>query len=244
MSAFAPASDWIAAHLPRAMSTQGDAQGISRGADTPWLVDWACGRGRHSVLALERGWNVLALDRDAEALNDLLKSAEQLGTAAALRTIRADLEEPRHPWDWAQRLRRAASQLPRTETGSGQGNAGPPDDEAPWALGAIVMTRYLHRASWFMLANLLAPGGWLLHETFALGHAKYGRPTRAAFLLQPGELLALAQRANLAVLAFQDGTLEDEAGQAFARVQRLVARKPANNASLDPWDSFRLRSAV
>lgn len=112
MSAFAPASDWIAAHLPRAMSTQGDAQGISRGADTPWLVDWACGRGRHSVLALERGWNVLALDRDAEALNDLLKSAEQLGTAAALRTIRADLEEPRHPWDWAQRLRRAASQLP------------------------------------------------------------------------------------------------------------------------------------
>lgn len=239
MSAFARASDWIATHLPWAASASliEDGSGI---ADAPWLVDWACGHGRHSALALARGWRVIALDRDAEALCGLERAARQAETAAALRVVNEDLEAPHDAAYWRQRLRLAVEASPETSPGLAA-EATQRRDGVP-GIGALLLTRYLHRASWAMLAGLLAPGGWLLHETFAQGHARYGRPSRAAFLLQPGELLGLAQRANLAILAYQDGTLEDEHGKPFARVQRIVARKPLRDAWVDPAAGFRLRS--
>lgn len=251
MSAFARASDWIATHLPWAASACliEDGSGI---ADAPWLVDWACGHGRHSALALARGWRVIALDRDAEALCGLERAARLAETAAALRVVNEDLEAPHDAAYWRQRLRLAVEATPETSPGLAAGvrsraspglaaEATQRRDGVP-GIGALLLTRYLHRASWAMLAGLLAPGGWLLHETFAQGHARYGRPSRAAFLLQPGELLGLAQRANLAILAYQDGTLEDEHGKPFARVQRIVARKPLRDACVDPAAGFRLRS--
>ncbi|NDH30060.1 MAG: class I SAM-dependent methyltransferase, partial [Betaproteobacteria bacterium] len=41
-------------------------------------MDWACGQGRHSLLALERGWHVLAIDRNEHALEALREAAESL----------------------------------------------------------------------------------------------------------------------------------------------------------------------
>ena len=64
----------------------------------------------------------------------------------------------------------------------------------------------------------------LLHETFAQGHARFGRPSRPDFLLHPGELLELARRHDLTVVAYEDGVLPDPP----RRVQRIAAlRKPA-----------------
>ncbi|NCV26161.1 MAG: hypothetical protein EBW58_08085, partial [Betaproteobacteria bacterium] len=71
--------------------------------------------------------------------------------------------------------------------------------------------------------------------TFARGHERFGRPTRGAFLLQPGELLARAQQSHLAVLAFEDVLERNPAGEATARIQRIVARKPELAARADPW---------
>jgi hypothetical protein len=47
----------------------------------------------------------------------------------------------------------------------------------------------------------------LIYETFANGQQTVGQPSRAEFLLRPGELLAAF--AGLRIVAFEDGFLED-----------------------------------
>lgn len=97
---------------------------------------------------------------------------------------------------------------------------------------AVVVTHYLFRPRLDLLPPLLVPGGRLIIETFAVGQATYGKPTNPDYLLRPAELLRLADRAGLAVLAYEDGV----AGEAAAnrrRLQRIVAvRPPADRASL------------
>ncbi|MFT3804368.1 MAG: class I SAM-dependent methyltransferase [Burkholderiaceae bacterium] len=96
------------------------------------------------------------------------------------------------------------------------------------AFDAVVVTRYLHRPRFALLADLLAAGGLLVYETFANGQARYGRPTRPAFLLEPGELLARCARAGLSVVAYEDGVTggTGNGGPAPARVQRVCAVRP------------------
>tara|TARA_R110002049_G_scaffold227404_1_gene399609 strand:+ start:414 stop:965 length:552 start_codon:yes stop_codon:yes gene_type:complete len=54
------------------------------------VLDFACGRGRHAVLAAGKGHRVLAVDRNAEAL---------AGLAAPIETLCSDLEAD--PWPFA-----------------------------------------------------------------------------------------------------------------------------------------------
>ena len=104
-------------------------------------------------------------------------------------------------------------------------------ENGPWPLfegglprrfDAVVVTNYLWRALFPVLLDSLKQGGVLLYETFAAGNETVGKPARAEFLLQPGELLQLCQ--GLRVVAYEDGFL-----QAPARfVQRIAAvREPA-----------------
>jgi len=49
--------------------------------------------------------------------------------------------------------------------------------------------RYLHRPLFPLLRDWLRPGGSVLYETFTTTHReRFGRPARAAHVLQPGEL--------------------------------------------------------
>jgi SAM-dependent methyltransferase len=96
-------------------------------------------------------------------------------------------------------------------------------ENAAWPLagaqfGAIVVTNYLHRPLWGALLSALAPRGVLIYETFARGQEQIGRPARAEFLLNPGELLEVCR--NLHVLAYEDGLI---GGTRAARVQRICA---------------------
>ena len=98
---------------------------------------------------------------------------------------------------------------------------------APWPYGArsfdaIVVTNYLHRPLFSLLAAALAPGGVLIYETFRIGNESYGRPSNSDFLLQPGELFEVARAQGLDVLAFEDGYT---ATPKPAMVQRLCAVK-------------------
>lgn len=88
---------------------------------------------------------------------------------------------------------------------------------------AIVVTNYLFRPRWPLMAGLLAPGGMLLHATFARGNEAFGKPSNPSFLLAPGELLRLASMAGLHVLAYEDGVIETPTR---ARVQRVCALRP------------------
>ncbi len=89
---------------------------------------------------------------------------------------------------------------------------------------AIVVTNYLHRPLFAHIAASLRPDGILIYETFAQGNEMYGKPSNPAFLLAPGELLALAHDHGLRVMAYEDGHVTRPHP---ARVQRLCAVGPA-----------------
>ncbi len=92
----------------------------------------------------------------------------------------------------------------------------------PWPLqerqfGAVVVTNYLWRPLLPTLLASLEPGGVLIYETFAQGHETVGRPSRADFLLRPGELLQAF--GALRPVAYEDGYLKNPA----RFVQRIAA---------------------
>ena len=98
-------------------------------------------------------------------------------------------------------------------------------ENAPWPLpgrqfDAVIVTNYLWRPLWPQLLDSVRPGGVLLYETFAHGNAAYGKPSRADFLLRPGELLEVC--AGWHIVAYEHGLRTDPA----RIVQRLLAIRP------------------
>ena len=86
----------------------------------------------------------------------------------------------------------------------------------------IVVTNYLYRPFLDELPKMLCEDGVLIYETFAEGNAQFGRPSNPDFLLKPGELLALAERSGLKVIAYEDIYLDQPKP---AMVQRICAVK-------------------
>lgn len=104
-------------------------------------------------------------------------------------------------------------------------------ENGPWPLAGrqfagVVVTNYLWRPLFPRILDAVAPGGVLLHETFAQGNETVGKPSRPDFLLAPGELLRAYP--GLRVVAFEDGYLE--APPRF--VQRIAAVREVAPASL------------
>ena len=81
----------------------------------------------------------------------------------------------------------------------------------------IVVTRYLHRPLVPHLVSALAPGGILIYETFLVSQAERGHPSNPAFLLEPGELVALVR--PLEILRAREGEVDG------AMVASVVARR-------------------
>jgi SAM-dependent methyltransferase len=104
-------------------------------------------------------------------------------------------------------------------------------EHGPWPLAGaqfelVLVTNYLWRPLLPRITALLAPGGWLIYETFAIGQQSIGRPANPDFLLQPGELLRACE--GLRVLAYEDG-FESAAGCGAVNaryVQRVAAVCP------------------
>lgn len=106
--------------------------------------------------------------------------------------------------------------------------AGDLETDRGWPLpgrqfAAIVVTNYLHRPLLPFLGGALMPGGVLLCETFAIGNEQFGKPSNPAFLLQPGELLRVAQAAGLTVAAYEHGEVVVPRP---AVIQHIAAKKP------------------
>lgn len=116
------------------------------------------------------------------------------------------------------------------------------DAAQPWPFAAgrfaaIVVTNYLHRPLMPALAASLAPNGLLIYETFGAGNEAFGRPGNPDFLLQDGELLALAADAQLRVVAYEAGF---SAIPKPAMLQRLCAvgqKFPRATALLDRFEA-------
>jgi SAM-dependent methyltransferase len=95
-------------------------------------------------------------------------------------------------------------------------------ENGPWPLGnrqfaGVVVTNYLWRPLFPHILDAVAPGGVLLHETFADGNETVGKPSRPDFLLATGELLQAYP--GLRVVAYEDGFLADP----DRYVQRIAA---------------------
>ena len=98
---------------------------------------------------------------------------------------------------------------------------------AEWPLideqfNAIIVTNYLYRPHLYHLPGMLSAGGLLIYETFAVGNAQFGKPSNPNFLLNTGELLDLAARKHLKVMAYED-ILQKEPKAAM--IQRICALK-------------------
>ncbi|MEN9893412.1 MAG: hypothetical protein RLY78_3707 [Pseudomonadota bacterium] len=119
-------------------------------------------------------------------------------------------------------------------------------EHGPWPLhgerfDAVLVTNYLWRPRWDALTDCVAPGGWLIYETFGQGQAAIGRPSRPEFLLQPGELLQRC--AGWQIIAYEDG-LETAPERC---VQRIIARRPPSatgNAATAPQGATTARAAA
>ncbi len=112
------------------------------------------------------------------------------------------------------------------------------DGVTPWPFAAgrfagIVVTNYLHRPLFDSLAQSLAPNGVLIYETFSIGNELFGKPSKPAFLLGQGELLAQAARLGWQVLAFEDGYCGQPKPAMQQRLCALGPDFPRSGARLD-----------
>jgi len=98
------------------------------------------------------------------------------------------------------------------------------------AFKSVVVTNYLHRPLFANIASVIAPGGVLIFETFAMGNERYGRPSNPQFLLRPGELLD-AFGGDFLVAGFEQGRVTRPKP---ALIQRLCAIRAIDlNYNLD-----------
>lgn len=171
------------------------------------MLDLACGSGRHSILLAGMGHFVLAVDNNAEALENLAGQLLSSMQAAAINTLCVDLEQA---------------------PGINQRGIFTPNRFA-----AIVVTNYLHRPLFPLLLASLATGGVLIYETFAQGNATFGKPSNPDFLLAPGELVAVLRESaptSFRIIAYEDGYVELPRP---AMLQRICAIKVG--PALLPW---------
>lgn len=93
--------------------------------------------------------------------------------------------------------------------------------------GVVVVANFLDRTIFPDLMALLAPGGYLVYETYTTAHLELVNkglargPTSMMFLLHPGELPELAS--PLTVVESWEGEVEDDAGR--RRCARIVGQR-------------------
>lgn len=98
----------------------------------------------------------------------------------------------------------------------------------PFAAGSfdgVIVTNYLWRPILPAIVAAVAPAGVLIYETFAIGNARFGKPSNPEFLLRPGELIEAVHPA-LTVVAYEHVRLAEP----DRIVQRVAAVGPAH-----PW---------
>jgi SAM-dependent methyltransferase len=88
--------------------------------------------------------------------------------------------------------------------------------------GAILVFRFLFRPLAPAIEKALAPGGWLLYETFTVDQLRLeGGPRRTEFLLEHGELPKLFP--GLEIVSYEETIEHAPSPRAVAR---LAARRP------------------
>jgi SAM-dependent methyltransferase len=165
------------------------------------------GEGHHALLLAAEGFTVIGVDRNADTVARVRARARARGLTLDARTL--DLE---------------TEGLSPLLGGGREAGGGEPLSGSPFTL--IVNVHYLQRDLLPALENSLAPGGWILFETFTRAHprvSRSGRPANPDFLLRPGEL----RRAfgGLEIVSYEEGVFTTGDGDRKA-VARMAAFRP------------------
>lgn len=164
-------------------------------------LDVAAGGGRQALFLAMHGYQVDAVDRDADALAQLAATARQR-KLATVTTQSVDLEQPA-PYE---------------------------PNFGKETYDVIVVFFYLHRSLFPCLMEALKPGGVLIYETFTIdNYFRHRHPRRWEFCLAHNELLRLTSR--LQVLHYDEGAHEGGHGQGSIYTAQLVAQKPAHSGA-------------
>lgn len=165
------------------------------------VLDVAAGRGRHTLFLASHGYEVEAIDRDAEALDHLAATARQRNlSGVTTRTVDLELPPPQEP------------------------------DLGLETYDVIVVFFYLHRSLFPFLIDALKPGGVLVYETFTIeNYFRHRHPKRWEFCLANNELLRLTSL--LRVLHYDEGEHDGGHGAGSAYTAQLLAHKPAETGS-------------
>ena len=193
---------WLVDHA-RLLPAAGDA------------LDVACGSGRHAFWLAAHGLSTLAIDRDADKVETIRRTADE--RHLPLRAEVVDLESHIAVVSGFSRTSAVESGFSRTSAVvSGFSRT------FGQTYDVIVVVHYLHRPLFPALRDALRPGGILVYETFTRAQAQRGKPTNPAFLLEPGELRELV--APLDVVAEREGDVD---GKMLASV---IAVRPLGRA--------------
>lgn len=159
------------------------------------VLDVACGSGRHALYLADHGFDVTAIDRDADSLGKLSETANRRHLQN-LTVKQVDLE-------------RTTEDRPEFPSN---------------CYDSIVVCFYLHRPLFPWLINALKPNGTLLYETFTIdNYFRHGHPRRWEFCLTPNELIRLTS--SLQVLYYDEGEHEGGNSMGSAYTAQLVAKK-------------------
>jgi len=160
------------------------------------VLDLACGSGRHAIWLAGQGYRVDAVDRDPLAVAGLQGYAN-------IHAVIADLETGNWPVDDPQYHEMYA--------------AGEADGGVSGIYDGIIVSRYLFRPLLAVLAQMLAPGGVLIYETFMVGNERYGRPSNPDYLLRPDELKSV-YAPLLEIRAFEQGEIKEPVPAVMQRI--------------------------
>ncbi len=121
-------------------------------------------------------------------------------------------------------------------------------EAGPWPLAGrrfdlVLVSNYLWRPLLPQMLDSVAPGGLLIYETFGDGQQTIGRPARADFLLQPGELLQACAAAGLRVIAYEDGfEALDPVNPRYVQRVAAVREAPGSGAGAGIYPRYDLSS--
>ena len=168
----------------------------NHGAIQQPILDLACGGGRNGLYLVENNIPVVFADVKASALEQVKKSLndDNSGEKPTVSLWQVDFE---------------------------QQGVKPLLDKS---FSAIMVFRYLHRALFEQIKQAIAPGGYVIYETFTEDQPQFGRPNNPDFLLKKGELTKLFT--DWQIIHSFEGVVDANNESGKQAIAQLIAKKP------------------
>ncbi len=149
-------------------------------------LDIACGAGRDSVYLAMQGWEVHSVDYQSGSLEKTNLLAKRYGVE--VNTYQIDLELSAGNLKEKKSLQEKVSPNSLLSNTDWKNDLISPLDNIFGEFKLILVVRYLHRPLLHSIKQKIAPGGFVLYQTFMRGCEKFGRPKNPRFLLEENEL--------------------------------------------------------